>query len=808
MKLSSFKKRTFRLTCFLVCAILALCFQALVPISSVVSADEAMIEIQSEVGFGASNVKQGRWTPVTMTLHNQGADLSGDLVVQVANPNRSKDFSYVEHVELPKGSTKVVTMLLPGYAYTKSNNTIAFYEKSLKNGNKKTLDGKTYLEAFPLPKETLQVGVLARDVDTLNFLSLLGQSGKKLNVLHLKQTDIPREALGLDGLDVLALNDFASDTLTGEQVQAILQWTKRGGTLLLAGGAGYPKTAATFTEASPVTYQGTTTVKELPELAKVGEKELILTQPLTLSQAKLVKGAESVVTDGTFPIYARGAYGSGFVTYVAYDLSLNPLASWNGNARLWEQMLSGPLESANAFNLNQMRYGNDPYYELDRALEYFPSLQPPKLPILAIVLLIYAIVVGPLLYMILRRLDRREWAWFVIPVAAIATSIGIFQFGASNRGSTMAQTFNTITLNGSGSGIKQSTLSVFLPKGGSMELKFPGKAAVSPFMQGEVYPSLQLHDRSELMIRQEQETAIVGLQDIPYSSISKLTMDEEQPVQLGTLDYSISELSAKGAKGQITNNTKKDLTDVAVLVNQSFVKIGSVKAGASASFDTANGFGISNGPDVAQIAYPYPSGNNGYDTGLHQRSMLSTYLHRKSTFSGGFDPMIIGWLKEQTSLNLSSSGSIPAEQLTLIAQDMKIDYVAPDGKIIIPSTTMVPELIDNHLKMSSIQIQNGPFMEMGSGDVTLNYQLPFIAGASYQTMEMTGDPNPDVTLDLWNSQTKAWEPFTLKSFQSWEGDKLQPYLLEGKSIRMKVTTVQNHTMFRIPAVSLEGSVKR
>lgn len=170
--------------------------------------------------------------------------------------------------------------------------------------------------------------------------------------------------------------------------------------------------------------------------------------------------------------------------------------------------------------------------------------------------------------------------------------------------------------------------------------------------------------------------------------------------------------------------------------------------------------------------------------------------------------MIIGWVREQTSINLSSSGSIPTEQLSLIAQDMKINYVTPEGKIVIPSTVMVPELIDNHLKMSAIQFQNGPFMQMGSGDVTLSYQLPLISGASYQTMEMTGDPNPDVTLNLWNSQSMAWEPFTLKSFQSWEGDKLQPYLLEGKSIRMKVTTIQNNTMFRIPAVSLEGSVKR
>jgi hypothetical protein len=805
---SLFKRCSSRLTCLIGCLILALWIQGFEPFLSEAKADEAaMIAIQSEVGFGASNVKQGRWTPVTMTLHNLGADLSGDVVIQVANPNRSKDFSYVQHVELPKGSTKVVTMLLPGYAYTKSNNTIAFYEKSLKNGKKIALDGKTYLEAFHLPKETLQVGVLARDVDTLNFLTLLGQSGKKLNVLHLKQADIPHEALGLDSIDVLALNDFASDTLTGDQVQAIQQWTKRGGTLILAGGAGYPKTAAPFAEASPVTYQGTATIKELPELAKVGEKELNLPQPFTLSQVKLVKGAETVVSEGTLPIFARGAYGSGFVTYAAYDLSLNPLASWNGNTRLWEQLLSGPIETANAYNLNQMKYGNDPYWEMDRALEYFPSLQPPKLTLLAIVLLLYAIVVGPLLYMILRRLDRREWAWYVIPIAAILTSIGIFQFGATNRGSMMAQSFHTITLNGSGSGIKQSTLSVFLPKGGNMELKFSGKAAVSPLLQGDIYPSLQMHDRSELVIRQEQEGTIAGLQDIPYSSISKLVLDEEQPVQIGKLDYTISELTAKGAKGEITNNTKKDLTDVAVLVNQSFVKIGAVNAGASASFDTANGMSISNGPDVAQLAYPHPTTNKAFDTGLHQRSMLNAYLNRKAKLSGGFAPMIIGWIKEQTALTTSSSASLPTEQLTLFAQDMKVDYVTPDGKIVIPSTIMVPELVDNHLKMSSTHFQNGPFMQMGSGDVTLEYHVPFIAGASYQSMEMTGDPNPDVTLELWNSQSKAWEPFTLKSFQSWEGDKLQPYV-GGNSIKIKVTTVQNNTMLRIPAVSLEGSVKQ
>ncbi|GGI43408.1 hypothetical protein GCM10008018_01920 [Paenibacillus marchantiophytorum] len=772
--------------------------------------DTPKIEIQSEIGFGAANVKQSTWTPVKITLHNKGnADLSGDLVIQVAHPNGNKDFSYAKLVELPKDSTKVISMLIPGFPYSNVNNTISFYEKSVKSGKKVALDGKTNLEAFPIPKETLQVGVLARDVDTMNFLSLLNQSGKKLNLIHLKQTEMPLEALGLDSFDVLVLNDFASDTLTKDQVQAIQQWTQRGGALIIGGGAGYSKTAAPFSSASPVTYQGTQTVTDLSELAKMGEKELAFGSPFTISKAALVNGAEAIVSDQTIPIYARSSYGNGHVDYVAYDLSLNPLASWNGNTRLWEQLLAGPIERANAYNLNQARYGGDSFWEMNEALDYYPSLQPPKLAQLALVLLVYAVIVGPILYFILRRLDRREWAWYIIPLVAIVTSFGIFQFGATNRASSMAQSFSTLTLNGSGSGIKQSMISVFLPKGGDLELKLPDKGAASPFLQSEVYPNLQLSGRSEFVFRQDQDSSsLVGLQDIAYSSIAKIAKNDEQPVAFGKLDYTITDLSVNGVKGEVTNHTTKDLTNVAILVNQSYLNVGDLKAGAAVSFNTAGSVTVSNGKNYGQLAFPYPITSKMLDNGRHQRALLNTFMQRNFKVAGGFTPMIIGWFRDQTSLPITSSGSVPTEQLTLVSQEMKLNYVTSDGRIVIPSKAIVPTLADNHLKMSALQFRDGPFMQMGGGDVTLVYTLPPLSGANYQKMEMTGDPNPEVTLELWNAQTNAWEPLAMKASQSWEGDKLQPYITEGKSIRMKATTILNNTMFRMPSVSLEGSVKR
>ncbi|NEW05232.1 hypothetical protein GK047_04255 [Paenibacillus sp. SYP-B3998] len=805
MKLGCKRGQSFWIISFIGCMLLTALAQVLPLSTGLAYAEQATIEIQSEVGFGASNVKQGSVAPATITLKNTGASVSGDLVIQIGNPD-GKDFSYAQHVELPQGSTKVIKMSLPSYAYSKDNNSLSFYENSVQSGKKLSLLGNTYLEAFFMSKDIVQVGVLAPDVDTLNFLALLSQFGKKVNVLHLKQPDISESAMGLDMLDVLVLNDFASDTLTHKQVEAIQVWTKRGGTLILGGGAGYAKTAAPFAKDAPVVYQGTLSVQELPEMAKTGEKELKLSQPFTISQGQLTQGAESLIVEDDLPIYARKAYGMGFIVYVAYDLSLNPIASWNGNPRLWERMLASPLDTASAITGNQMRYGTDPYWEMARALEYFPTLQSPKLAGLAWVLLLYAVTVAPLLYFILRRLDRREWAWVLIPLLSLVTSIGIFQFSATNRGNMMAQALHTIELDGSGSGVKHSALSVFLPKGGSLELPFTPGEVVRPFMRSENYSMQQLNKATELVIRPLEEGAKVRLQNIPYSSLSKMVVDEEKPVSIGKLDYKITMMMGNAAKGEVTNNTKKDLVDAAVLVNQSYINLGSLKAGDSVSFDTSNGIGVNDYQGVANSAFPDTS-QRGIDLKFHQRTILSSYLFAKARLTGGFEPMIMGWVKEQTPMMLANGKKLPTEQLTLFVQNMKINYVSSDGKIAIPSALLFPELVDNHLKMSAFNFRNDTHMEIGSGDVTFEYRLPVIPKAVYQTMSMQSESNKDVTFEIWNGQSQSWEALDVKPLMKWEGDALQSYLVEGKKIRLKAATAQNNTLLRIPAVSLEGVVK-
>jgi hypothetical protein len=778
---------------------------------NIVSADTAALKLQTQVGFGNSNVKQGKWFQAAFTLTNPGEDVFGDLVILMANSNGNRDYSYVQHVELPKGSTKVVKLLLPGGRYTQANNRIVFYEDTVEKDKPISIEGKAYLETTSLGAEMTQVGVIARDPDTMNFLALLNQSGKPVNVERLTGNHITNEALALDGLDVLVLNDFAADTWQPEQVQAIQTWVQRGGTLFLAGGAGYPKTAGAFQAIAPVTYQATTSVTELPKLANTGEKELLLTEPFTLSVAGPVKDAEVVISEGSTPIFVKRASGLGEVWYAAYDLSLNPLASWNGNTKLWEKVLQDRFDqyvrngqSSNKMNIS---YGGDSFWELNNALEYFPTLKPPKIGVLTWILMLYALVVGPILYFILRKMDRREWAWLLIPALAVITSFGIFQFGAANRGEMLSQAFSTVELDGNGTGMRQSAISLFVPKGGNLMMDLPEQQIARPFLNSELSQGMEMRGGNEMMFRRESDRSQVQLMDIPYSSLSKMSLEDVAPTETGKLEVKYGVEAAAGSmKGEVTNQTLQDLTHVAVIINQQYIPVGDLKKGEKLTFNSAPAGYISNPYDIVNAAFPYQGSSSNADNNLHQRSVLLSYLQKQLNQSGSLKPLVLGWSREQGDLFQINKKMPKLEQLTLWTQELTLNFVS-NGHVYIPEYALVPTITENNLQHGMFEFQNGPFLQMGQGNFTFEFRLPTIREASFEQLNIQSEPNSDVTVQIWNGLTQEWDPLVLGQLVTMNEQKLTPYLLVGSTIRMKASTVQNSAMFRLPTVALEGTVK-
>ncbi|GIP36685.1 hypothetical protein [Paenibacillus sp. J2TS4] len=776
-------------------AILALIGVSLTSLPNAALAKEGPLDVQIQIGLDGK-IKPNKWFPVKFTITNSGDDVSGELAVQVAGGNR--DTTYVQQVDLPKQSTKEVTLALPGGEWNKRNNSVKFYKDSVESG--KTVDwssGSVYIETSAIPAETVQVGIVARDPDTMNFLNLLNQRGYEVRTFPMSSAEFPQESFMLDSLDVLVLNDFASDQFQPEQVQAISGWIQRGGKLFLAGGAGYSKTAQPFAEWSPVIYQGTENVTDLSTLAGSSGKELVLTEPFTLSRATVKDGIKTNIhhSQNGIPLFVSTEKGRGEVWYIAYDTSLNPLASWNGNAEIWEGVLSDLLKQSAA---GQSRgYYGSAGWELNNALDYFPSLTPPSVGILVLVIIIYAAVIGPILYFTLKKLDRREWMWFTIPLLAIVFSLGIYGVGASGRGAVMAQSLTTIELDGAGQGVESSATAVFVPKGGNFRMQIPDSLYVSSINNNG--PG-DLRGSSDQIIHKQPEGTDIRFQGVSYWSIRKVMLQKDRLETVGKFDYK-AESGPSGMTGELTNRTGQRLTNVHVYMNGQLVTLGDMNADETASFQlTSNqGYGSSYPYDTAQMIFPYGGRN---DVNSHKRALLVNYLEQNMMKLSDGKPYVFGWseAKGQTAYQVGGK-SVSTDEVTLWTQSLNVDYVS-GSNIYLPPGTVTPVPDSNSTILHGMG-GNGVY-DVGQGEITLDYRLPEIEGAVYQrlTLFQTYDGYGGIQYEVWNESNQTWEPVDETTKIS---DGLGDYLLEQNVLRFKITFAQD-TSIKFPDIAVEGAV--
>jgi hypothetical protein len=766
-------------------------------------AEEVPLQMLIQPAFDGQT-KNGAWTSVTFTITNSGSDVSGDLAVQVNLGYGGKDVTYHTHVDLPKGTTKSVTMDLPGFGYSKRNNMVAFYKDSIVRGHAMPIEGGTpSIDTVLLQDGTVRVGILARDPDTLNFLALLAQKGYQVQTLPLKAEQLPAGGMALDQLDALVVNDFASDALKPEQTKTVDDWVKRGGLLVLAGGAGYMKSAGPFEAMSPVQYKGTSQLSSLGQLAQLGGKPIELGQnSFTVSTADLRDG-RSVVVENGIPLLATRSYGAGQVWYAAYDLALAPVAAWPGNPTLWETVLADKLTKAGSgVKYRSPMMGSNPDWEMSNALDYFPALKAPSFGILVLVILVYSLIIGPLLYFVLKRMDRRGWAWFLVPAAAVLCTIGVYTVGASGRSSTIAQSMQIVQLDGQGSGTKAEAISVFVPRGGTYQLELgAGVYPITFNMEGGFSPNGQLNGAAETFFASSNGQWTARFTHVPYWSIRKVWTQTPAMEQLGSLEAKL-QFNGGIVSGQITNKTKESLSDVAFIAFQQVILLGELQPGETKPINGAvntqtMGFGL----DLGNMIFPY---RGGTDDHMQERAMLNHLTNGQALGVSGSEPLLIGFSTKKLSGGLKVGGSqVTVGQKSLYAQKVKLDYTA-GGMLQLPSVSMVP----------SVQPANGVKVDVNptgitffaQGEAVIEYRLPDVSGATLSKLNgFTQGVDPNVLkYEIWNDRKQQWEEVV--SSNAMQDGGLPDYLIGGRTLRFKASAKQNASL-AYPIFSVEGAVK-
>src|SRR6267378_2289942 len=182
-------------------------------------------------------VKPGEWMPVTIDAKNTGAAVDGTLEVQEGlngQPGVTGLPIYQQPISLASGTSKRirthVTLDATGATIT---------ARLVHNG--RVIVSKDAGSASPT--STL-IGVLSDQATSLDGFAAVHPASVAARVVHLRADDIAESAIPLRAFDILAIDDFATDSLTSGQRTAISDFVQAGGNLLLGTGAAWRKTLA------------------------------------------------------------------------------------------------------------------------------------------------------------------------------------------------------------------------------------------------------------------------------------------------------------------------------------------------------------------------------------------------------------------------------------------------------------------------------------------------------------------------------------------------------------------------------------
>lgn len=133
------------------------------------------------------------------------------------------------------------------------------------------------------------------------------------------------------------------------------------------------------------------------------------------------------------PLAIQGSFGQGRVTVFAFDLDKSPFVDWNKRANFWENLVNFAGYTMPPLNQKLERnYGDNNKVDefgasLQGSLDYFEGVPVVSFGWVALFILIYIILIGPIDYLFLKKVLRRlEWTWITFPVIVISVSAGAY----------------------------------------------------------------------------------------------------------------------------------------------------------------------------------------------------------------------------------------------------------------------------------------------------------------------------------------------------------------------------------------------
>ena len=373
---------------------------------------------------------------IRLTVENQGADWEGVVRLSV-NEGYRRPSAYDTALSMPQGSRKQFVVKVPVNSIDNTDGTISV---SLLNRNDEEVAFKEFRRLLMGQMEALSMGILSDAYAELTYLDMGGEEVYFYNdfypvrLVELQQSSLEDE---LDALTVLVIDKYNTDILTPDELNAIESWILKGGVLIVGTGAYAEDTLSGLKDS----YLGID-YREVD----ASNDTLYYHEDVDWSQLTTVELVNTAtVYSRSYKDYYIGSFlgsmGSGSVCELSYSLiELGKADDFYLNTTQ-EEFVKRILENASDYassRYSSSSYYNDNNYYIRNMMGVVGNSNSIlNFNVLKGIVIVYVIFVGPVLYLILRFLKRRELYWIAVPVTAV---LGIALVFFAGRGFEVVST--------------------------------------------------------------------------------------------------------------------------------------------------------------------------------------------------------------------------------------------------------------------------------------------------------------------------------------------------------------------------------
>lgn len=400
-----------------------------------------MAGVRLEVRDTTGNaVKRGGGFALDILVTNDGESVDG--VVEASEGDTARTFSLEpekaeQAVHLPGGSRKRVSLVFPQsaqsmYAYSGRQCDLVV---RVRDGRGLEL-ARTTARVQRLGESDLAFVVLSPERSGFDYLSgyrkvlcptLQSYQNPVISVSYPLLEGLPEHWSAYTCADMVVLSRPARLQLRSFQQRALMDWVASGGTLLVITGTDpgelqgsllaetLPRATGTSSLAGPGSthaereaFKDVSTVRSLDVALPVGP-------PWRVLRAL-----------GGRPLLLSRPWGRGVMVFSAVDMAASTTMSDQGLRDWWGAIMKAQRERE-ARKLDLQLWNS-------QVLAYPPEITPPSMGFLSFFLLAWVIVVGPLNFFVLRRLDRMPWMYVTVPVLALLFTGGSFFMSLSAKG--------------------------------------------------------------------------------------------------------------------------------------------------------------------------------------------------------------------------------------------------------------------------------------------------------------------------------------------------------------------------------------